>query len=189
MKNAIKSLSAFCAGATAILILFIMPNFIYVTGMAEQEVSTLSKAIFIPLFVVGTIISAIVVNKKNNTVLRDVGLLFMGTFVILLAFLNVYHLQMLLPTLKTNSITLVVMWVARGLGGLTGLFTGFVFGSVLTKGIWQYVGTVLGGVIIFLLSLMCPNILPYEVLFYGLGFLTLLLQVVKVFSCDKAKNK
>lgn len=180
MKALINSLTAFCSSAVAVLILVELPDFIYTSAMREHEVATLSRAIFVPLFAIGLVISALVSHKKKNTKLRDLGLLIMGAMIILLAYLNVYNLQMLLPLVKTNSITSAVMWIARIIGGIIGLFCGFAFGSVLTKGFWQYITFILGGVIIFALGLLAPNTIPYELLFYLVGAISFITQILNV---------
>lgn len=182
MNKSIKITTSICVAMCSVLVLFELPKFIFTSAMTEHEVSTMSKAIFIPLFIVGTLISAFMTIKKNNTTLAEVGLLFMGVLVISLAFFNVYNLQMLLPLVKTNSICTVVMWISRVLGGLVGIFCGFAFGSVLTKGFAQYVAFVIAGVAIFLLGLLAPDKLSYELLFYGVGIVTFVINLIFVFS-------
>ncbi len=174
--------TAICVAMSSVLVLFELPNFIFTTAMTEHEVSTLSKGIFISLFVIGTIISALLLHKKGNITFANVGLLFMGTFIVLLAFLNVYNLQMLLPLLKTNSICTVVMWIARIMGGLVGLFCGFAFGSILTKGYIQYIAFVLSGALMFILGLLAPDKISYEFLFYLTGVIVFVVEIVNVFS-------
>lgn len=189
MKAFINALTAFCSSAVAAPILFELSDFIYTSAMTEHEVATLSRAIFIPLFVVGLVISALLTGKKKNTRLRDIGLLVMGAMIILLAFLNVYNLQMLLPLVKTNSITTVVMWIARIMGGIIGLFCGFAFGSVLSKGIWQYVAFVLGGAVIFVFGISAPDKIPYELLFYSTGALSFITQIINIYFSQKGDRK
>lgn len=122
MNKIVKILTAICSVMCSVLVLLELPNSIFTSAITDQDVSVLSKSIFIPLFVIGLITSACLKHKKSNNSLLSIGLLFMGASIILLAFLNVYNLQMLLPLLKTNSISLVVMWVARIMCGLVGLY-------------------------------------------------------------------
>lgn len=188
MRNLINYASAFCCAACSALILFILPNFIYDSAMKEQEVSTISKAIFIPLFILFGVISFVYTRKKESYNLQGIGLLFMGACIILLPVLNVYNLQMLLPLVKTNSISLVVMWVARILGGITGAFCGLVFGSVLYKGIWQYVAFLFGFMVILLTGTQAPDKITYELLFLIAGIVSMAVQVLNVFNFKKEKE-
>lgn len=188
MRNLINYASAFCCAACSALILFILPNFIYDSAMKEQEVSTISKAIFIPLFILFGVISFVYTRKKESYNLQGIGLLFMGACIILLPVLNVYNLQMLLPLVKTNSISLVVMWVARILGGITGAFCGLVFGSVLYKGIWQYVAFLFGFVVIVLTGTQAPDKITYELLFLIAGIVSMAVQVLNIFNFKKEKE-
>lgn len=188
MRNLINYSSAFCCAACSALILFILPNFIYDSAMKEQEVSTISKAIFIPLFILFGVISFVYTRKKESYNLQGIGLLFMGACIILLPVLNVYNLQMLLPLVKTNSISLVVMWVARILGGITGAFCGLVFGSVLYKGIWQYVAFLFGFVVIVLTGTQAPDKITYELLFLIAGIVSMAVQVLNIFNFKKEKE-
>lgn len=183
MKNFINRCVSFLTGAVCSLVFFLLPPFINTTAITDQEVSTLSKAIFIPLFLVGILVSVLYQKKKRKNTFKNLGLLFMGVLTVLLAFLNVYHLQMAIPLLKTNSIELVVMWIARGFGGLLGLFCGFSFGSLLEKRLAPYLFFLLGGIITFLLGLAAPKILPFEILFYTIGFLCLITELIAV--CKK----
>lgn len=188
MRNLINYASAFCCASCSALILFILPNFIYDSAMKEQEVSTISKAIFIPLFILFGVISFVYTRKKESYNLQGIGLLFMGAFIILLPVLNVYNFQMLLPLVKTNSISLVVMWVARILGGITGAFCGLVFGSVLYKGIWQYVAFLFGFVVIVLTGTQAPDKITYELLFLIAGIVSMAVQVLNIFNFKKEKE-
>lgn len=188
MRNLINYASAFCCAACSALILFILPNFIYDSAMKEQEVSTISKAIFIPLFILFGVISFVYTRKKESYNLQGIGLLFMGACIILLPVLNVYNLQMLLPLVKTNSISLVVMWVARILGGITGAFCGLVFGSDLYKGIWQYVAFLFGFVVIVLTGTQAPDKITYELLFLIAGIVSMAVQVLNIFNFKKEKE-
>lgn len=188
MRNLINYASAFCCAACSALILFILPNFIYDSAMKEQEVSTISKAIFIPLFILFGVISFVYTRKKESYNLQGIGLLFMGACIILLPVLNVFNLQMLLPLVKTNSISLVVMWVARILGGITGSFCGLVFGSVLYKGIWQYVAFLFGFVVIVLTGTQAPDKITYELLFLIAGIVSMAVQVLNIFNFKKEKE-
>lgn len=188
MRILINYASAFCCAACSALILFILPNFIYDSAMKEQEVSTISKAIFIPLFILFGVISFVYTRKKESYNLQGIGLLFMGACIILLPVLNVYNLQMLLPLVKTNSISLVVMWVARILGGITGAFCGLVFGPVLYKGIWQYVAFLFGFVVIVLTGTQAPDKITYELLFLIAGIVSMAVQVLNIFNFKKEKE-
>lgn len=181
MNKPILFLKSFLTSASVVLVLFELPNFIYTSAMAEQEISTLSKAIFIPLFVICAIVSLILSNKKPDFKIQDIGFMFMGAIIILLAFLNIYNLQMLLPLLKINSISLVVMWVGRILGGLTGAFCGLSIGPLLKKDILSYIGILLGGVLTYLICLLCPDAISYEIIFYTVGFLVLIVEIISTF--------
>lgn len=185
MRNLIKSAASFCCAASSVLILFILPNFIYDSAMKEQEISTISKAIFIPLFILFAVISFIYTRKKSNYNLQGIGLLFMGACIILLPVLNVYNLQMLLPLVKTNSISLAVMWIARILGGLTGAFCGLVFGSILSKGVWQYIAFALGVAAILLLGTLAPEKITYELLFFVAGTFSIVIQILNIIFIKK----
>lgn len=188
MRNLINYASAFCCAACSALILFILPKFIYDSAMKEQEVSTISKAIFIPFFILFGVISFVYTRKKESYNLQGIGLLFMGACIILLPVLNVYNLQMLLPLVKTNSVSLVVMWVARILGGITGAFCGLVFGSVLYKGVWQYVAFLFGFVVIVLTGTQAPDKITYELLFLIAGIVSMAVQVLNIFNFKKEKE-
>lgn len=187
MKKFINSASAFFLGAVISLVFFLLPPFIAHTALPDQEVSSLSKMLFVPLFLIGTLWSFFYKKKTGKENLLYLGLLFTGVLTVLLAFLNVYHLQMALPLLKTNSIELVVMWMARGFGGLLGLFLGLSFGSLLEKQILPFVFLVIGAVVVVLLGLLAPKILPYEAFFYSIGFLSLGLELFAV--CRKQNEK
>lgn len=188
MEKIINFLKAFLVSASCVLVLFEMPNFINTSAIADQDVSTISKAIFISLFVICTIIGAVVSIKKPNVPLQNIALLFVGANIILLAFLNIYNIQMLLPLLKTNSIGLVVMWVSRILGGLTGAFCGLAIGPLLKKEIIPYIGIVLGGAGVYLICLLCPQTISYEIVFYTIGFLIFVSQIISVFSKKPTSN-
>ena len=64
--------------------------------------------------------------------------------------------------MKTNSITLAVMWIARIMGGLTGLFIGLSFGATVKNGVIHYILLVLFAVGIFALSRFMPALISYE---------------------------
>ncbi len=66
MRNLINYASAFCCAACSALILFILPNFIYDSAMKEQEVSTISKAIFIPLFILFGVLHALARKERDR---------------------------------------------------------------------------------------------------------------------------
>lgn len=189
MKKLVDVLTSISSAMCFVLVLFELPNFIFTSAITDQDVSVLSKSIFIPLFIIGLVVSALLKHKKSNNSLLCISLLFMGAFIILLAFLNVYNLQMLLPLLKTNSISLVVMWVARIMGGLVGLFCGFSFGSILSKGILNYVCFALTCAITLLLGLLAPEKISYEPLFYMAGLLAFIANLIFVFSNKKIEEK
>lgn len=188
MDKLSKIATSICVAMTSVLILYELPNYIFTSAMTEHEVSTLSKAIFIPLFIIGTIISALLTHKKDDTKIANIGLLFMGAFLIVLVFFNVYNLQMLLPLIKTNSICTVVMWIARGIGGLIGLFCGFAFGAILTNGYLQYILFVLSAVVMYLLGLLAPDKISYELLFYVTSVMIFITELVNVYRKKSVKE-
>lgn len=85
----------------------------YDAAMKEHEIFTNFIAIFAPLFASALFWSVLLPKKFDRQKLLSFGLLFSGIFIILLTYLSIYHLQMLMPLMKTNSITLAVMWNSK----------------------------------------------------------------------------
>lgn len=133
MKKLTKFLTSASIGISLSSVIFLIKDYVYDSAMKEHEIFTILIALFAPLFAVGTLLSVLLPKKFDRQKLLTLGLLFSGIFIILLTYLNIYHLQMLMPLMKTNSITLAVMWIARIMGGLTGLFIGLSFGATVKK--------------------------------------------------------
>ena len=119
MKKLTKILTSASIGISLSSVIFLIKDYVYDSAMKEHEIFTILIALFAPLFAVGTLLSVLLPKKFDRQKLLTLGLLFSGIFIILLTYLNIYHLQMLMPLMKTNSITLAVMWIARIMGGLT----------------------------------------------------------------------
>ena len=143
MKKLTKFLTSASVGISLSSVIFLIKDYVYDAAMKEHEIFTIMIAVFAPLFAVGTLLSVLLSKKIDNQKLLSFGLLFSGVFIILLTYLNIYHLQMLMPLMKTNSVTLAVMWIVRIIGGLTGLFIGISFGATVKNGIFSV--TVLDG--------------------------------------------
>ena len=104
--------------------------------------------------------------------------------------MNIYHLQMLMPLMKTNSITLAVMWIARIMGGLTGLFIGLSFGATVKNGVIHYILLVLFAAGIFALSRFMPALIGYEPILYTAGGLLLACALLNSYiEMEKKKNE
>ena len=110
MKKLTKFLTSASIGISLSSVIFLIKDYVYASAMKEHEIFTILIAVFTPLFAIGTLLSVLLSKKIDRQKLLTFGLLFSGIFIILLTYLNVYHLQMLMPLMKTNSITLVVMW-------------------------------------------------------------------------------
>ena len=149
MKKLTKFLTSASIGVSLSSVIFLIKDYVYDAAMKEHEIFTILIAIFAPLFAVGTFLSVLLPKKFDRQKLLSFGLLFSGIFIILLTYLSIYHLQMLMPLMKTNSITLAVMWIARIMGGLTGLFIGLSFGATVKNGVIHYILLVLFAVGLF----------------------------------------
>jgi hypothetical protein len=92
--------------------------------------------------------------------------------------------------MKTNSITLAVMWIARIMGGLTGLFIGLSFGATVKNGVIHYILLVLFAVGIFALSRFMPALISYEPILYTAGGLSLACALLNSYiETEKKKNE
>ena len=97
---------------------------------------------------------------------------------------------MLMPLMKTNSITLAVMWIARIMCGLTGLFIGLSFGATVKNGVIHYILLVLFAVGIFALRRFMPALISYEPLLYTAGGLSLACALLNSYiETEKKKNE
>lgn len=173
MKKLTKFLISASIGISLSSVIFLIKDYVYEAAMKEHEIFTIMIAVFAPLFAVGTLLSVLLSKKIDNQKLLSFGLLFTGIFIILLTYLNIYHLQMLMPLMKTNSVTLAVMWIARIMGGLTGLFIGISFGATVKNGVLHYILLVLLAAGIFALSRFMPTLISYEPILYIAGGLSL----------------
>lgn len=173
MKKLTKLLTSASIGISLSSVIFLIKDYVYDSAMKEHEIFTILIAIFAPLFVVGTFLSVLLPKKIDRQKLLSFGLLFSGIFIILLTYINIYHLQMLMPLMKTNSVTLAVMWIARIMGGLTGLFIGLSFGVMVKNGVFHYILLVLFTAGIFALSRFMPALISYEPILYIAGGLSL----------------
>ena len=97
---------------------------------------------------------------------------------------------MLMPLMKTNSITLAVMWIARIMGGLTGLFIGLSFGATVKNGAFHYILLVLFAAGIFALSRFMPALISYEPILYTAGGLSLACALLNSYiETEKKRNE
>lgn len=96
---------------------------------------------------------------------------------------------MLMPLMKTNSITLAVMWIARIMGGLTGLFIGLSFGTTVKNGVIHYILLVLFAVGIFAFGRFMPALISYEPILYTAGGLSHCLCFIKFIYRNGEKEK
>ena len=174
MKKLTKFLTSASIGISMSSVIFLIKDYVYDSAMKEHEIFTIMIAVFVPLFAVGTFLSVLLPKKIDRQKLLTLGLLFLGIFIILLTYLNIYHLQMLMPLMKTNSITLAVMWIARIMGGLTGLFIGLSFGATVKNGVIHYILLVLFAAGIFALSRFMPEFISYEPVLYTAGAVSLI---------------
>lgn len=158
MKKLTKFLTSASIGISMSSVIFLIKDYVYDSAMKEQEIFTILIALFVPLFAVGTLLSVLLPKKFDRQKFLTLGLLFSGIFIILLTYLNIYHLQMLMPLMKTNSITLAVMWIARIMGGLTGLFIGLSFGATVKNGVIHYILLVFLPQVFLLLADLCPHL-------------------------------
>lgn len=189
MKKLTKFLTSASIGLSLSAVIFLIKDYIYDSAMKEQDIFTILIAIFVPLFAIGTLFSVLLSKKIDRQKLLTFGLLFSGIFIILLTYLNVYHLQMLMPLIKTNSITLVVMWIARIMGGLTGLFIGLSFGATVKNGGLHYILLVLFAAGIFALSRFMPALISYEPILYTAGGLSLACALLNSYIETERKKK
>ena len=181
MKKLTKFLTSASIGISMSSVIFLIKDYVYDSAMKEHEIFTIMIAVFVPLFAVGTLLSVLLPKKIDRQKLLTLGLLFLGIFIILLTYLNIYHLQMLMPLMKTNSITLAVMWIARIMGGLTGLFIGLSFGATVKNGVIHYILLVLFATGIFVLSRYMPELISYEPVLYIAGVLSLVCSVLNIY--------
>ncbi len=190
MKKLTKFLTSASIGISLSSVIFLIKDYVYDSAMKEHEIFTIMIAIFAPLFAVGTLLSVLLSKKIDNQKLLTFGLLFSGIFIILLTYLNIYHLQMLMPLMKTNSITLAVMWIARIMGGLTGLFVGISFGAAVKNGVLHYILLVLFAAGIFALGRFMPELISYEPVLYAAGGLSLACALLNSYiETEKKKNE
>jgi len=190
MKKLTKFLTSASIGISLSSVVFLIKDYVYDSAMKEHEIFTIMIAVFVPLFAVGTLLSVLLSKKIDRQKLLTFGLLFSGIFIILLTYLNIYHLQMLMPLMKTNSITLAVMWIARIMGGLTGLFIGISFGAAVKNSVLHYILLVLFAVGIFALGRFMPELISYEPVLYTAGGLSLACALLNSYiETEKKKNE
>lgn len=190
MKKLTKFLTSASIGLSLSSVIFLIKDYVYASAMKEHEIFTILIAVFTPLFAIGTLLSVLLSKKIERQKLLTFGFLFSGIFIILLTYLNVYHLQMLMPLMKTNSITLVVMWIARIMGGLTGLFIGLSFGATVKNGVIHYILLVLFATGIFALGRFMPALISYEPILYTAGGLSLACALLNSYiETEKTKNE
>ena len=181
MKKLTKFLTSASIGISLSSVIFLIKDYVYDSAMKEHEIFTILIALFAPV---------LLPKKFDRQKLLTLGLLFSGIFIILLTYLNIYHLQMLMPLMKTNSITLAVMWIARIMGGLTGLFIGLSFGATVKNGVIHYILLVLFAVGIFALSRFMPALISYEPILYTAGGLSLACALLNSYiETEKKKNE
>lgn len=189
MKKLTKFLTSASIGLSLSSVIFLIKDYVYASAMKEHEIFTILIAVFTPLFAIGTLLSVLLSKKIERQKLLTFGFLFSGIFIILLTYLNVYHLQMLMPLMKTNSITLVVMWIARIMGGLTGLFIGLSFGATVKNGVIHYILLVLFATGIFALGRFMPALISYEPILYTAGGLSLACALLNSYIETERKKK
>ena len=178
MKKLTKFLTSASIGISLSSVIFLIKDYVYDSAMKEHEIFTILIALFAPLFAVGTLLSVLLPKKFDRQKLLTLGLLFSGIFIILLTYLNIYHLQMLMPLMKTNSIT------------LTGLFIGLSFGATVKNGVIHYILLVLFAVGIFALSRFMPALISYEPILYTAGGLSLACALLNSYiETEKKKNE
>lgn len=173
MNNAKKVLTAISIGMSISTLLFLLKEYVYQEAMKEQDIFKIMILIFAPLFVIGLLFSCIKTKSKCGNDLICVGLLFTGVLTVLLAYLDVYHLQMLLPLVKTNSVSLVVMWIARVMGGITGLFCGLSVGATIKNGWLHYLCLIASAVALGISANFLCSVFPYQAIIYIVGGLSI----------------
>ena len=174
MKKLTKFLTSASIGISLSSVIFLIKDYVYDSAMKEHEIFTILIALFAPLFAVGTLLSVLLPKKFDRQKLLTLGLLFSGIFIILLTYLNIYHLQMLMPLMKTNSITLAVMWI----------------GATVKNGVIHYILLVLFAVGIFALSRFMPALISYEPILYTAGGLSLACALLNSYiETEKKKNE
>ena len=176
MKKLTKFLTSASIGISMSSVIFLIKDYVYHSAMKEHEIFTILIALLLP-------------KKFDRQKLLTLGLLFSGIFIILLTYLNVYHLQMLMPLMKTNSITLAVMWIARIMGGLTGLFIGLSFGATVKNGVIHYILLVLFAAGIFAFGRFMPALINYEPILYTAGALSLACALLNSYIETERKKK
>ncbi len=189
MKKLTKFLTSASIGISLSSVIFLIKDYVYDSAMKEHEIFTILIALFVPLFAVGTLLSALLPKKIDRQKVLTLGLLFSGIFIILLTYLNIYHLQMLMPLMKTNSLTLAVMWIARIMGGLTGLFIGLSFGATVKNGVIHYILLVLFAAGIFAFGRFMPALINYEPILYTAGGLSLACALLNSYIETERKKK
>lgn len=189
MKKLTKFLTSASIGISMSSVIFLIKDYVYHSAMKEHEIFTILIALFVPLFAVGTLLSVLLPKKFDRQKFLTLGLLFSGIFIILLTYLNIYHLQMLMPLMKTNSITLAVMWIARIMGGLTGLFIGLSFGATVKNGVIHYILLVLFAAGIFAFGRFMPALISYEPILYTAGALSLACALLNSYIETERKKK
>lgn len=169
MKNIVNFIVPFSIGASLCSILLMLNSFVYETAMKEHSIFTVMISLFIPLFLIAFIVSMFIKKMRLASLLLSVSICLLGMFMILIVYLNVYRLQMLLPLVKTNSISMAVMWITRIAGGLIGGLCGFSFGLSCKKSIKYFASLFTGILLIMLFSYITPSFISYESVFYVVG--------------------
>lgn len=174
MKAINKFFTPLCIGLSFFVSFFLLKDYVYVESMKEQEIFKIQAIIFIPLFLIGFIVSIVLTNKKHVKAIMPYSLLLTGMCVVLLGLLNIYNLQMILPLMKTNSISLAVMWITRILGGIIGLFIGLSAGAVGKGKLVHFLLLLIGVGIGFCIREIAGNEILYVQFYYAIGTITIL---------------
>lgn len=178
MKAINKIFTPLCIGMSFFVSFFLLKDYVYAEAMKEQEIFKIQAIIFIPLFLIGFIVSIVLTNKKQVKSIMPYSLLLTGMCVVLLGILNVYNLQMILPLVKTNSITLVVMWITRILGGVIGLFIGLAAGAADKGKLVHFLLLLISVEIGFCIKQIAGNEILYAQFYYVIGTITMLCSVL-----------
>ena len=160
MKKLTKFLTSASIGISLSSVIFLIKDYVYDSAMKEHEIFTIMIAIFVPLFAVGTLLSVLLSKKIDNQKLLAFGLLFSGVFIILLTYLNIYHLQMLIS-----------------------------FGATVKNGVLHYILLVLFGAGIFALGRFMPELISYEPVLYTAGDLSLACALLNSYIETEKKKK
>ena len=93
--------------------------------------------------------------------------------------------------MKTNSITLAVMWIARIMGGLTGLFIGLSFGATVKKRCDSlYIACTFLLWELFAFGRFMPALISYEPILYTAGGLLLACALLNSYiETEKKRNE